>query len=445
MFVLPIVWSYVRNWGTWECIREIVQNAIDEEQENGHKMTVKYERGWLRISNHGADLQRNALLIGHTSKADRADLRGQFGEGLDLALLVGVRAGYQMKVYTKTEIWTPTIEHVKKFDERVLVIRTSARKIEGSGVEVRVKMPIEDWLEARKLFRFLVDDEEDQQVRVSGGTILLHPDREGQVYVQGIYSSTVPKLSYGYDLDSAKLDRDRKITDMWDLRWKLAGMLREAVAKDPERLAPAVYKMLKDKTDDVQHLEYNSSDEFAESMAAEFKAEHGEEAVPVQGMAESQQLDHLGAQGVVVSDTLKKVLERKVKSAAEIKRELATAAETEYSWQDLDDEEQETLGRLVSLVHEVTADWRGAWNMKPLLDRLHVVDFKKEALEGTCDRATGLVKIARRLLTEDEDALIVLVHEEAHALSAASDGEKQHLDMIERIWARLYFALAQAS
>jgi hypothetical protein len=440
MFVLPIVWSYVRHWGTWECIREIVQNAIDEEQENGHKMAVKYERGWLRVSNHGADLQRNALLIGKTSKANRADLRGQFGEGLDLALLVGVRAGYQVKVYTKTEIWTPSIEHVKKFDEQVLVVRTSTRKVEGSGVEVRVKMPLKDWLEARKLFRFLVDDEEDQQVHVKDGTILLHPDREGQVYVQGIYSSTVPKLSYGYDLHSAKLDRDRKITDMWDLRWKLAAMLREAVAKDPERLAPAVYKMLKAKTDDVQHLEYNSSDDFAESMAAEFKAEHGEEAIPVEGMAESQQLDHLGAQGVVVSDTLKKVLERKVKSASEVKRELATAAQAEYSWQDLEDEERAILDRLVGLIHEVTADWRGSWNLKPLLDRLHVVDFKKPGLEGTCERATGTVKIARRLLADEEDTLIVLVHEEAHALSAASDGAKQHLDMIERIWARLYFA-----
>lgn len=438
MFVLPIVSTYVSHWGTWECIREIIQNAKDEEQENGHKMSVRYERGWLRAMNHGADLQRNALLIGHTSKANRADLRGQFGEGLDLALLVGVRAGYEMKVYTKTEVWTPTIEHVEKFNDKVLVIRTSTRKTEGPGVEVRIKMPLDDWMEARKLFRFLVDDSEDDTIKVENGTILLHPDRAGQVYVQGIYSSTLD-LSYGYDLDTAKLDRDRRITDLWDLRWKLAAMLREGVATHPKRLAPTVYKMLKDKTDDVQSLAYNSDDHFAEAMAAQFQSEYGAEAIPVEGMAESKQLDHLGAQGVVVSNTLKGVLASKVKSADDIKRELATAVEAEYSWHDLEARERSTLDRFVALVHEATTHWRDLWGIDPLLDRLHVVDFKKEGLEATCERSTGIVKIAKHLLTNEEDTLLVLVHEEAHALSSASDGEKEHVDMIEHIWSRLYF------
>ncbi len=440
MFVLPIKSTYVSHWGTWECIREIVQNAKDEEDENGHKMTVRYERGWLRVSNIGADLGRNALLIGQTSKADRADLRGEFGEGLDLALLSGVRAGYDIRVYTKTEVWTPTIEYVEKFESLVLVVRTRARKTSGHGVEVRIKMPLDDWMEARKLFRFLVDDDEEHKIEVKGGTILLHDERKGQLYVKGIYCTTMPKLDYGYDLKHAKIDRDRRMVDPWDLRWTLANMLKEGVAKEPGKLAHNVYRMLKDKTEDVQHLEYNSSDDFAEAMAAEFKAEHGEDAVPVEGMAESKQLDHLGAQGVVVSDTLKKVLERKVKSARQVKHELATAAETEYSWQDLEEEEKEVLGQVTTLVHEATSEWRGKWNLSPLLDRLHVVDFKTETLEGTCDRMAKTVKIARRLLVSEEEALLVLVHEEAHALSAASDGEKQHVDMIERIWARLFFA-----
>lgn len=440
MFVLPIKSTYVSHWGTWECIREIVQNAKDEEEDGAHKMSVKYSGGWLRISNLGADLTRKALLIGQTSKSDREDLRGEFGEGLDLALLSGVRAGYEMRVYTKTEIWTPTIEYVKKFDDLVLVVRTSARKIEGQGVEVRIKMPLDDWKEARKLFRFIVDDEEEHKVETKAGTILLHPDRKGHIYVKGIYCTTMPNLEYGYDLKRAKIDRDRQMVDTWDLRWKLADMLKDGVAKAPEKLAPSVYQMLKDKKEDVQHLEYNSSDSFAEAMAAQFKAEHGAEAIPVEGMAESKQLDHLGAQGVVVSDTLKKVLERKVKSAREVRQELATAVEREYSWQDLEEEEKAVLGEITTLVHEATTEWRGLWNLSPLLDRLHVVDFRKEELLGTCDRKTRLVKIARRLLVDEEEALTTLVHEEAHALSAASDGEKQHVDMVERIWARLFFS-----
>lgn len=440
MFVLPIKSTYVSHWGTWECVREIIQNAKDEEDENGHRMEVKYRRGWLHVSNHGANLSRNALLIGQTSKADRGDLRGQFGEGLDLALLVGVRAGYEMRVYTRTEVWVPTIEHVEKFGERVLVVRTRTRSTEGTGVEVRIKMPLNDWMESRKLFRFLVSDSPEDEIIVKGGTILLSPDRRGHVYVQGIYSSTLPKLSYGYDLESAKLDRDRKITDLWDLRWRLAAMLKLGVTQEPSKLAATVYKMLKDKTDDVQSMGYNNSDEFAEAMAAQFKAEHGEDAVPVEGMAESQKLDHLGARGVVVSDTLKEVLKRKVKSAEEVKRELRTAAEAEYSWHDLEPAEQAALSEATSLLHEVTADERSRGNLSPLMDRLRVVDFNDAKLEGTCNPATGEIKIARRLLADMEELLPALVHEEAHAITAASDGLARHVRTVEVIWTRLYFA-----
>lgn len=439
MFVLPIKSTYVSHWGTWECIREIIQNAKDEEEDNGNPMTIRYHRGWLRIGNRGADITRKALLIGETSKANRPDLRGQFGEGLDLALLAGVRAGYEVRVYTRTEVWTPTIEHVKKFDASVLVVRTRAVKTETSGVEIRIKMPLDDWKEARKLFRFIVDDDEDQKIVVRDGTILLHPDRKGQIYVKGIYCTTMPKMDYGYDLNEAKMDRDRRMVDVWDLRYHLANMLREGVAKEPGKLAPAVYKMLQRKSEDVQSMGYSDSDEFAEAMAAQFKAEHGD-AVPVEGMAESQRLDHVGARGVVVSDTLKRVLEKKVRSAQEVHRELATAAVAEWSWHDLEPEEQTTLGELTTLLHEATTEWRGTFGVKPLLDRLRVVDFKKPGLEGTCEAKTGVVKLARRLLVSSEDALIALVHEEAHALSAASDGTKRHVDMIERIWACLYFA-----
>jgi len=440
MFALPIKSTYVSHWGTWECIREVIQNAKDAEEEGGHKMGVKYSGGWLRISNHGANLTRKALLIGHTSKADRPDLRGQFGEGLDLALLAGVRAGYEMRVYTRTEVWTPTIEYVKKFDDVTLVVRTRALKTETSGVEVRIKMPLDDWLEARKLFRFLVDDEDEHKIVAKGGTILLHPDRQGQIYVKGIYCTTMPKMDYGYDLENVDMDRDRRMVDVWDLRWRLADMLRDGVSKEPDKLAPAVYKMLKNRTDETDSMSYGNTDKFAEAMAAEFHQEHGEDAIPVESMYESQQLDHVGGQGVVVNNTLKKVLEKKVKTAHEVKRELATAATNEYSWHDLEEEEQTALGSLTTLLHEVTTEWRGEFKIRPLLDRLRVVDFKKEALEGTCDTKTGEVKLARRLLVDAETALITLVHEEAHAISAASDGTKQHLDMIETLWAKLYFS-----
>lgn len=438
MFILPIKESYISDWGSWETLREIIQNAKDEEDQHGHLMQLSYERGWLRVANHGADLERKALLLGETSKSNREDLRGRFGEGLDLALLAGVRAGYDMRVYTCTEIWTPAIEHVEKFDARVLVVRTALRKTKGSGVEIRIKMPLRDWLDARKLFRFLVDDPEEYQVAVNAGTILLHPDRRGQIYVKGIYTTTVSSLHYGYDLKHIRLDRDRRMVDSWDLRWELADILREGVQQDPAKLSHPVYGMLKHKTEDVQSMVYHSSEALAEAMVACFIEEHGDKAVPVESIAESQSLEHFGMRGAIVSDSLRKILEQKVKSAAEIRRELTQIATIEYSWQDLSDDERTHLLRAVQLITDATGAMRDRCELPPLLDRLVVADFHNTAVRGTCD-GRGAVKIARRLLGDLKKTLRVLIHEEAHALSLSSDGSKDHIDALQDIWMAVHF------
>jgi hypothetical protein len=439
MFVTMITPGYVPKWGTFECLREFLQNAKDEEDQHHHKMEVKYHKGWLRISNHGASIDRKALLLGESSKAKRADLRGQYGEGLDLAMLAGVRAGYEIRVYTCTEVWTPKIERVERFDSELLVIRTRTRKTSGNGVEARVKLPLEDWLEARQLFRFLVSGEEEDQIEVTGGTILFHPDRKGQIFAKGIYVTTLPSLAYGYDLLDVKLDRDRQMVDIWDLRWDLAAMLKEGVAKHPKKLSAPVYGMLRDKTEESHGMEYAAAGEFVDTMAAQFTQEHGKDAVPVDSMGESQQLDHLGAQGVVVSDTLKKVLERKLKTARQVRQELEHCTEQEHSWQDLEPPEQAVLAHAAKLIHEVTADLRSSTGLDPLMDRLHVVTFKKDDILGTHDRKTGNIEIARRALTDPHTTLSTLVHEEAHAISAAGDGAKSCVAMVERIWADLFF------
>ena len=438
MLVTIITPKYVPGWSSYEVVREVMQNAKDEEEQHGHKMNIKHHRGWLRISNHGATISRKALLLGESTKAHRPDLRGQYGEGLDLAMLAAVRCGYEMRVYTRTEIWTPKIEYVARLDSEVLVIYTRKLKTEGTGVEVRIKMPLTDWLDTRKLFRFLVGDEEDDTIELPEGTILIHPDRKGMIFAKGIYVNTLPSLEYGYDLKEVKLDRDRKMVNVWDLRWELAAMLKRAVAKAPDKLAAPVYKMLRDKTEEANGFQYHTDDAFAEAMAARFKEEHGEDAVPVTSMAESQQLDHVGAEGIVVADTLKAVLEKKIKGAEEVRRELEYAVDETHSWHELEPGEQQTLQDAITSLQGVTEAQREAVGLAPLLDRLQVVTYRQEAILGQCNKS-GALSIARRLLDDPRETLVTLVHEEAHALSQASDGSKCHLGMIQEIWVELDF------
>jgi hypothetical protein len=82
-FQLTISAGYVEDWGLHEGVREIIQNALDGQQD-GCPMTIDHSGDTLTVSNQGARLDRSVWLLGNSSK--NADShRGHFGEGLKLS------------------------------------------------------------------------------------------------------------------------------------------------------------------------------------------------------------------------------------------------------------------------------------------------------------------------------------------------------------------------
>ncbi len=92
----PISANYVSHWGIWEAAREILQNAMDAPQYN-----VSYTDGEMIVTNPGS-LNLKALLLGESDKAEGA--RGQYGEGLKLAMLIAAREKRTMRVWTGSEL-----------------------------------------------------------------------------------------------------------------------------------------------------------------------------------------------------------------------------------------------------------------------------------------------------------------------------------------------------
>jgi hypothetical protein len=438
-FSLPIKSTYVPDWGAWEAIRELIQNAKDEEEQNDHEMRVRHKGKLLRIENRGADMGREVLLLGQTSKAGRANLRGQFGEGLNLALLAGVRAGLDIVVYTQTERWSASLEPSSDYgNEECLVVTTRKLQKRRKGVEVQVTMTKDEWEEFRKLFLFLVTIPDNRIVRTEAGSILLEPERKGHVYAKGIFIQRLDKLELGYDLHNCPLDRDRRMVDVWDLQWKLSMMYQEAVSKRPELLGAEVYRMLRDNAEDTRQLKYNASDKMAADLANHFVAEHGEDAIPVGSIAESQELDHVGKRGVVVPETLRVVLAKKMGTPAEVREEILRTITETFAWSDLNAEERAILQWTASTIDSVSEGLRG--NLVPIMERLEIVTFRDQNLLGTCVLESGAIRVTRTCLADPQKLFRTLVHEEAHAIADAGDGTKDHVDFVEELWVRLYFA-----
>ena len=107
---LSITPDYV-NWGVWESVREIFQNAVDAH-DIGNPMSYKYypNQQMLVIANEGASIERRNLALGGSSKRSDSRQRGKYGEGMKLAWASLLERGYTVTIASQGETWKPCIE-----------------------------------------------------------------------------------------------------------------------------------------------------------------------------------------------------------------------------------------------------------------------------------------------------------------------------------------------
>lgn len=431
---LTIKTDYLPNWGVWEGVRELIQNARDAEIEHESQMEVRHLNSILVVKNDGVNLPHEALLLGHTSKATRTDTIGKFGEGLKLGVLALVRAGYKVVIQTGEEIWRPTLEDSLQFAGQTVLVFTIDKRPRRTSPQVRVEVEgisLEQWEEFKKAFLFLSERKGDDSVSTDYGTLLLAPRMKGRIHVKGIYVQSKTNLSYGYDLTGdVDLDRDRRIVSSYDLEYKAAQIWRHAVLLRPDLMDP-FYKLLEDAAGDVALWNYSAAihTETSAALADKFQARFGVGALPVTTLGDSKDLEHLGRKGVVVSKPLANVLSQYLGALEDVKQSLAEEVVEKFSWGDLSDPERYNLDRAIELL-----DGRCSIN------DVDVVKFRSANLLG--QYKSGRIFLSKRILTAFKDTLATLVHEVAH--HNGDDGEKGHMAALEAIWSDIVVKLLEA-
>jgi hypothetical protein len=444
---LTIKTSYVPTWATWEGVRELIQNGRDAQLEHGGTFTVRHDAETSRLFVENVDggvLTTEDLLLGQTSKADRGDLAGKFGEGLKLGVLALVRAGHDVVIRSGGEVWRPSIETSSVFKAEVLVFRIDEGRKARQRVRVEVSgITAEDWAEMEPRFRFLSKKTAKKAVLdvPYQGAILLDDAFKGMLFVRGIFVSHDPTLSYGYDLTSSdvRVDRDRKMVESWDLRWRLSALWRDACAasdtsaKATETLADLVFEGAKD----VSHLEEDSyhaerlGDCVKDAVLHRFRAEHGDKAHPVGSIQESIELEHAGRKGARVSKAARSILETRLGKLDDVRTTLKNEVVEVFSASDLTADEKAALAEALRLVA------LAGLNVYPV----DVVTFRDADLHGLWAPKERKASIARRLLASWDAALGLLVHEFAHATSGADDGTASHGHTIEDMWRKIAVAI----
>lgn len=420
--------TYLPGWNLYEGIRELVQNARDAELQDSAPMKVdfcyrvrnKTPVGTVVIVNEGTTIPKEAFLIGHTSKEGRSDLIGKFGEGFKFGILALLRIpGIEIKIRNGSESWNPVIARHKDYDAEVLAFDV----FEGNKHEDRVQIEIigvaaEDWNKIQEKFLFINPPHEATVTNVYGGKVLLSPQYKGMLFVKGMYVCTKPGLFYGYDADHADIDRDRR---MLSNSGEVTANLLSAACKTG-KLTSKVYELLHEGSPEVSQMyAYSLGEEALADLAASFRKQYGEDALPADSDEQVTELSHLGVRGVRLPYNLNNIIAYKLGTPKENVAKLKMNAKHTFSFEELDKFEQDNfsdaLEYLIRCLNSSKYD-------SSLVDRISIVEFSDDELLGTYCINDKSIRLARHCLKKVSTTLRVLIHEAAH--EAGLDGTSQH-------------------
>jgi hypothetical protein len=452
---LPISPGYVQSWGFWEAIREFVQNGMDG-QDKGWPLSIERGRGKgraIKVRNEGADLTRDTLLLGTSSKRGDDSQRGQFGEGYKLAALVLCRMGFSVQIRTQNEMWDFEIAHSGEFgaDTLRVKIRPAPRQ---DFIEVRIEPMHVDGDDTAwdKLWEVVMERvinvnslpstklAADEQIAVPYvGTILTSERHRGKLFSRGLYVGALPDGDYafGYDLN-VELDRDRRMADPWSLRYNIARTFDVGLAS--ERIEASVIKRIfAERSAEARSIcEFpNTVTSVAKLLSQDFVATHGADAVPVTSYAETEAFNHINLKPVVVDRGLRTLLE-------------ATLGSNEQRAQSRKNEVREivqpgdiTAACMTNLLWACGLVQR-AMEVEfgldfSVLDATTVVRFWSTNVLGLYECNTQAIRVAESILSDRAKLVATIAHETAHHIERTRGGA--HGDLTETLLGR---ALAQA-
>ena len=246
MIKLGIHKDYVPTWGVWEGVRDLVQNALDED-DKGHALEFGLRStGNLYFRNSGSIIPASALSIGFSTKTDDDTQRGQYGEGLKLSMLALLREGKRVRIYTGDKTYTPEFVFDKQLDCEVLAIKVGKRKFHNN-TEVVIEDMAKEWEGLRCRFTRWADFTDTAESYA--GTLIKDAEAKGCLFVKGIFVCSDPNLEYGYDLKNCELDRDRSVPRQWDMEYATSRVLQSALIDQTVSGSEVLNMMTGDKTD----------------------------------------------------------------------------------------------------------------------------------------------------------------------------------------------------
>lgn len=265
-YELTISTKYVPDWTYVEAVRELLQNAIDNEavdENNKYEAVYKEDEETLSISNKSSKLTLDTLLLGVSTKRNDDRTIGQHGEGYKIAFMVLAREGKKVTVYNygANEVWNVKLVKSKRYNgEEIVQVEVDKnpiwKKAPNNNLTIVIDSISNSDYENIQKDCIMLRDEYPESYKSEVGNILTDENEVGNIFVRGLFVFKDPLLKYGYDIQvPVKLDRDRNNISNYDCRSLEAKMWLFAAFGNKE-VADKLAKMSLDEVYDVDYIKY---------------------------------------------------------------------------------------------------------------------------------------------------------------------------------------------
>lgn len=323
-YELTISTGYVPDWGIVEAMREIFQNALDNEISNPENvMGWSFEDGTIRVSNKTSKLKVESLLLGCSTKTNDKNTIGKWGEGYKIAFMVLLRNNKKIKVYNygAREVWDVKLVKSKRYNGQLITTvfvdkEPVWRKIPEADLIIEVSGITDDEYKMIQQKNLHLREDTVKNFNCKDiGSILLDESERGNIYVKGLFITNLDRLVYGYNFEPSviDLDRDRRMINAFDIQWQSSRLWIKAGQTSEELLNKALDLIENNEFDTsyVSNISAFDSRKLADGVAKRFYSKYGDNAVPVTNNHDYDYIKNIEkANPIIVTTKIAEMIER---------------------------------------------------------------------------------------------------------------------------------------
>lgn len=323
-YELTISTGYVPDWGIVEAMREIFQNALDNEISNPENvMGWSFEDGTIRVSNKTSKLKVESLLLGCSTKTNDKNTIGKWGEGYKIAFMVLLRNNKKIKVYNygAREVWEVRLVKSKRYNGQLITTvfvdkEPVWRKIPEADLIIEVSGITDDEYEMIQQKNLHLREDPVKNFNYKDiGSILIDESERGNIYVKGLFITNLDKSVYGYNFEPSviDLDRDRRMINAFDIQWQSSRLWIKAGQTSEELLNKALDLIENNEFDTsyVSNISAFDSRKLADGVAKRFYSKYGDNAVPVTNNHDYDYIKNVEkANPIIVNTKIAEMIER---------------------------------------------------------------------------------------------------------------------------------------